>query len=150
MGKSFESTLPSADGGRYIDGDEREEYVDRAMKLLDARFEPKATFGPRWVIQAAMMDSGERVAIALAQDKKGVRDSIFAQVQADIETQGSDAFEPVCLYMAKPEGNANGYWTFRSATAEEIAQALAAEPVGSDDPGELDEAATAAAKRGRK
>lgn len=136
MGKTIEDALPT--GGRYIDGDERAEYVDRPLKLLSVKHETKATFGPRFVIDAAVMDTGERVAIALAENPTRV--TMFTEIGADLAREGADAYEPVCLYLAKgATASANDYWTFRSATDDEIeaataAGALAAETPATDEP----------------
>lgn len=120
----FESVLPT--GARYVDGDERDEYVDRAAKITAVHHEPKAKFGPRWVIDAAMLDSGEIVAFTFAANP--TRDTMFSNLAAGLDADGADAWEPVCLYMAEREGG-HPYWTFRSATADEIAEAEAAEPI---------------------
>jgi hypothetical protein len=134
MPRQIEAVQP-VQGGNYIDGDERDGYVDRPMKLLGIQRQGQSKFGPRWVIEAVMLDSAEKVLIALAAN--ATRDVMFGQVRDDLD--------------------ADPFWTFRTATDDELetaAEALAlvdetSEPVGSDDPGELDEAATAASKRGK-
>ena len=148
MPRAIESVKPD-DGGRYIDGDERDGYVDRPMKLQGVNFESKARFGPRWLVKAVMLDTAELVKISLADNP--TRTTMFQQVREDIEADGADAYEPVVLYREAPKGGGNSFWTFRTATSDELeaaaeAEAIEAEPTGSDDPGELDEAATAAAK----
>jgi len=146
-GRTIESVKP-VQGGTYIDGPERDAYIDRPMKLIGVQHERQARFGPRWVLQAAMLDSGEKVLIALAGN--ATRDTMFGQVRDDLEADGADAYEPVVLYRQAREGG-NPFWTLRSASDDEIAAAEAAEPLdetGSDDPGERDEAA-AEGKRGK-
>ena len=154
MARSIESVKPVTEG-TYIDGADREGYIDRPMKLIGVQHEKAARYGPRWVVNAAMLDSGEKVLIALAGNP--TRDTMFAQVRDDLDADGADAYDPVCLYRQDRPGG-NPFWTLRSATDEEIAQAEAgvladdeADDLGSDDPGERDEAATAAAgKRGKR
>jgi hypothetical protein len=123
MPRAIESVRPD-NSGRYIDGDERDGYADRAMKLLSVNHERQARYGPRWVVQAVMIDSGEKVAISLADN--ATRSTMFGQVREDLEADGSDAYEPVCLYRQSREGG-NAFWTFRSATPDEIATAETSE-----------------------
>jgi hypothetical protein len=156
MSRTIESVKP-VQGGTYIDGADREGYVDRPMKLIGVQREGAARYGPRWVIEAAMLDSGEKVLIALAANQ--TRDTMFGQVRDDLAADGADAYEPVCLYRQSREGG-NPFWTLRSATDEEIEAAALSdlidpadvddEPTGSDDPGENDEAASAAAGKGKR
>jgi hypothetical protein len=152
VARAIESVKPVTEG-TYIDGADREAYIDRPMKLLGVQHEREARFGPRWVLQAAMLDSGEVVLIALAGN--ATRDVMFGQVRDDLAADGADAYEPVCLYRQSREGG-NAFWTLRSATEAELIAADDAELVsaveddetGSDDPGERDgEAAAAAGKR---
>lgn len=130
MTRSIESVKP-VQGGTYIDGADRDAYVDRPMKLIGVQHERAAKFGPRWVLEAAMLDSGEKVLISLASNV--TRDTMFGQVRDDLEADGADAYEPVCLYRQSREGG-NPFWTLRSATADEIAAADEAEPIGADEP----------------
>lgn len=125
-GRSFEDLLPT--GARYVDGDERKEYTDRPLKFTAVHHEPKAQFGPRWVTDCAMLDTGELIALSFAAN--ATRDTMFSNLAAGLEADGSDAWAPACLYMAERAGG-HPFWTFRSATPEEIAQAaeeLAARP----------------------
>ena len=148
MPRRFEDNAPAA--GRFVDGDERDDYTDRPMKLQTARFEPKATYGPRWVITAAMLDTGELVAIALADN--ATRTQRFSEVQADLAADGADAYEPVCLFRQGRVDGGNPFWTFRTATADEIAEAaetLAAGPAD-DDGDEGDEGAASVAADNKK
>jgi hypothetical protein len=155
MSRSIESVKP-VQGGTYIDGADREGYVDRPMRLLGVQHEAQARFGPRWVVEAAMLDSGEKVLIALAGNQ--TRDTMFGQVREALDADGADAFEPMCLYLQDRPGG-NSFWSLRSATDAEVEAAALAdltdpadegdepdEPTGSDDPGENDEAATEAVK----
>lgn len=150
MPRTIEAVQP-VQGGTYIDGDERDAYVDRPMKLLGVQREGSARYGPRWVVEAVMLDSGEKVLIALAAN--ATRDTMFGQVRDDLAADGADAYAPVCLYRKSREGG-NAFWTFRTATSNELEAAAEAEAIeaetGSDDPGERDdEAAEAAGKRGK-
>lgn len=151
MTRQIEAVKP-VQGGNYIDGADRDGYVDRPMKIIGIQRQTQSKFGPRWVIEAAMLDSGEKVLIALAAN--ATRDTMFGQVRDDLDADGADAYEPVCLYRQARESG-NPFWSLRTATDAELeaaaeAEAIEAEPTGSDDPGERDEAATTAkGKRGK-
>jgi hypothetical protein len=133
--RKFESVTPE-NQGTYIDGADREAYTERPMKLVGIRYEPTARFGPRHVITAAMLDSGELVAIALAANP--TRLAMFARVQSDLDADGAEAYEPVCLIHASRSGG-NAFWTFRTATDDELAAALATpEPADDDDVPEIE------------
>lgn len=126
MPRKFEAVLPT--GARYVDGDDRAELADRPLKLQRARFEPKARYGPRWVIEALLLDSGEIIALGFADNP--TRQGMFGQVAADLDADGADAYEPVVLYQSQT--GQNPFWTFRSATDAEVAEAEAGQ-TGSDD-----------------
>jgi len=130
----FEDNAPAT--GRYIDGDERVDYIDRPMRLQAAKFQPKALYGARWVIEAVMLDDGELVAIALADNP--TRQARFAEVGASLAADGHDAYEPVCLYKQDQTGGGNPFWTFRSATEAEIEAAAEARDGRPDDDGDPD------------
>lgn len=132
MGKAIESQRPDI-SGRYIDGDERDAYVDRPMKLTGVNFEPRGKFGPRWIVGAAMLDSGELVAISLADNP--TRQTWFSAVREDLQNDGADAYDPIVLFRQAPAGGGNSFWTFRTATTEEVETAEASEVLG-DDAGE--------------
>lgn len=158
MPQKFESTQPSA--GRFVDGDERAEYTGRAMKLLDVQHQPSAKFGPRWVITAVMLDTGELIALAIADN--ATRTAMFGQVRAAIDADGADAYDPVCLLLQDRVDGGHPYWTFVSATDEQIAEAaeIAETDAGDDDPeaggvpddnpADAGEAEAVPVKRGRK
>lgn len=124
MGKPIESTAPT--GARYVDGAERGEYVGRAARIVAVHADPSHTFkgkaNPRWVIDLAMLDSGELIAIALGQN--AYRDTMFRQV-AEMIDGDPEAVDPVVLFKDESVETSTGTppWAFRSATDEEIAGA---------------------------
>ena len=132
----FEDNAPAT--GRYIDGDERVDYIDRPMRLQAAKFQPKALYGARWVIEAVMLDDGELVAIALADNP--TRQARFSEVGASLAADGRDAYEPVCLYKQEQTGGGNPFWTFRSANEAEIISASEVHEVDDDGDPDADEA----------
>jgi hypothetical protein len=145
----FEDNAPAT--GRYIDGDERSDYIDRPMRMQSARFQPKALYGPRWVIEAVMLDDGELVAIALADNP--TRQARFGEVAASLAADGHDAYEPVCLFKQDQPGGGNPFWTFRSATDAELELAADLRESGGqvdDDNGEPDEPEAAPKGKARK
>lgn len=128
MGRSIETVLPDSEG-RYLNAEGMREVSGRALIILGARHEPAAKYGPRWVIKAALMDSGEVVLIPFAENQ--TRTNMFSALREGLDESGADAFDPVVLYQA--EGKVNDFWTLRSATPEELAEAATAEPVGPVD-----------------
>lgn len=126
-------------GARYVDGEERHGYIDRPMRLVAVTHEPNAKFGPRWVVTAAMLDTGEEIAIGLAAN--GYRDRQLGGVQRVL--QDGEGFDPVCLFI---DPNVDGHpWAFRTAEADEIAAATTALPA--EVPAEPDEIAEPKARR---
>lgn len=120
MARSIESIQPT--GARYVDGDERAEYVNRPLIIQAVHPEPKAKYGPRHVIDAAVIDTGEIIGLAFGDNPTRV--TMWATLIEGLAAEGTDAFAPVCLYLSDPaaEGG-NNFWAFRSATDEEIAEA---------------------------
>lgn len=127
--RSIESIQPT--GARYVDGDERAEYVDRPLVILAVHPEAKAKFGPRHVIDAAVIDTGEIIGLAFTDNPTRV--TMWTTLIEGLAAEGKDAFAPVCLYLSDPasEGG-NKFWAFRSATEAEIAEA-GEEAKASDD-----------------
>ena len=118
----IESMAPS--GAPYVDGDEREGYMGRAMLITHVTHEPNARFGPRWVVEVAMLDSGEAIALGLASN--AYRDRQLGAV-ASLLADGGDV-DPVVLYRDEAHNNS---WAFRSAEDAEIE--AAGKLAGEDD-----------------
>ena len=129
MARSIESAQPSL-GSHFLDGDEREPYIDRPLRLVGVRHEPRARFGPRWVVDAVVLDTGELVSIALADN--ATRTTMFGTIRDDLSADGADAYAPVVLYRASREGG-NSFWTFRSATDADYARFAEPEPTVEPD-----------------
>lgn len=120
MPRSIDSVKPT--GARFVDGDERLDLIDRPLRIVQVTHEPQARYGPRWVVTVAVLDTGEMVGIGLATNS--TRDTFMAALREGLDADGADAWAPVVLYKDTSRGR-NPYWTFRTATAEEIAQAEA-------------------------
>lgn len=125
----LEDMAPS--GARYVDGDERDPYMGRAMVLHRVINEPNARYGPRWVCEAAMLDSGEIIALGLAANP--YRDAQLGAARAALIA--GDDIDPVVLYRdaAHPGKNGTLPWAFRSATDAEI-EAAGVLAAAEDDP----------------
>ena len=112
----LEDMAPS--GARYVDGDEREPYMGRAMVIHRVISEPNARYGARWVVEAAMLDSGEIIALGLAAN--AYRDAQLGAARSAI--LAGEAIDPVILYRDADHPGKNGTlpWAFRSAEDSEI------------------------------
>jgi hypothetical protein len=124
----LEDMAPS--GARYVDGDEREPYMGRAMIMHRVINEPNARYGPRWVVEAALLDSGEIIALGLAANP--YRDAQLGAARAALIA--GDEIDPVVLYRDTDHPGKNGTlpWAFRSATDAEI-EAAGVLAAGEDD-----------------
>lgn len=142
MPRSVESFQPT--GARYVDGDERPAYTNRAAKIVAIHPEPGHTFAgkaqPRHVVDLAMIDTGEIVGLALGDN--ATRVTMFQNMIPALAAEGADAFGPVCLYLSEPVNDGGSpFWAFRSATDEEIAEATDERKAGEGDGDEGDEPA---------
>lgn len=145
----FGDLIPSA--GRYLNGadkamlaadpdaekaDERVEDMAGpvAMRLVRAVYQPRARFGPRFLIDARVLATGEMIAVDFAAaDKEGT--PIEARVQTFNELRdrldAGEAFDPVILARIAPDGGGNPFWTFVDAPAGLIDNPV--EPIWYDD-----------------
>lgn len=145
-----ESYQPS--GAPYVDGSDRDPYIGRPMVIQRVIDDPEARFGPRWVVEVALLDSGEIIALGLS--KNPWRNRLMAALALAI-SDGED-IDPVVLFKDTEHMGANKQapWSFRSATDDEIEAAgkLAADGDDNDEDDEDGEDADAAkpAVKGRK
>ena len=102
----------------YVDGPDREPYIGRPCIIKGVQDDPKARYGPRWVVEVAMLDSGEVIALGLA--KNAWRDRVMGGIAAALD-DGED-IDPVVLFRDADHPGKNGQlpWSFRSATDAEI------------------------------
>ena len=143
----FGELVPTA--GRYVNAadkamlaadttadkaDERAEEVGGpvAMRLVRSIYQPRAKFGPRWLVEAKVLAGGDTVAIDFAAANKDgtpieARSQMFAELRDRLD-QG-EAFDPVVLEYV--HAGANPFWAFRDATPEEVAEPFA--PLWIDD-----------------
>ena len=114
----------------YVDGADREPYIGRACVIRGVQDDPKARYGPRWVVEVAMLDSGEAVAFGLA--KNAWRDRVMGAIMSALD-DGED-IDPVVLFRdsAHPGKNGQMPWSFRSATDAEV-EAAGVLAAGDDD-----------------
>jgi len=124
---TIEALAPS--GAPFVDGAERDDYMGRAMLIHGVTHEPNARFGPRWVVEVALLDSGEAIALGLTSNPH--RDRLMGTVRAALD-EGTD-IDPVILFRDEAH---RGSWSFRSATDAEI------EAAGKVAAGEDEEPAT--------
>jgi hypothetical protein len=124
----WEDTVPTGLGdiGRFVDGDERRELAGEPLRLVEVTHDPFGKFGPRWIVSAVVMGTGEKIAIGLAANPNRDRQLTAAR---DALAAGTDV-DPVVLETRKPVAGGNAFWTFRSATDDELADVP---PVGADD-----------------
>ena len=115
-GVNIESLAPS--GAAFVDGSDRDPYIGRPCIIKGVQDDPKARYGPRWVVEVAMLDSGEVIALGLA--KNAWRDRVMGGIAAALD-DGED-IDPVVLFRddAHPGKNGQLPWSFRSATDAEI------------------------------
>ncbi len=125
---TIEGLAPS--GAPFVDGPDREPYMNRAMLIHGVTHEPNARFGPRWVVEVALLDSGEAIALGLASN--AFRDRLLGSVREAVSD--GESIDPVILFRDEAH---NGSWSFRSATDAEVeaaGQAAAGEPEPEPEP----------------
>ena len=116
----FSELVPTA--GRYVNAsdkamlaadpeaekaDERAETIGGpvALRLVRAVYQPRATYGPRWLIEAQAIANSETIAIDFAAaDKAGVpieaRQTMFAELRDRLDA--GELFDPVVLARINP------------------------------------------------
>ena len=150
MGRKFAELIPTT--GRYVDGadkamlaaDPDAEKADEraaamrgpvALRLIGSSFQPRARFGPRWLVTCRPYAGGEDIAIDFAAaDKSGTvpieaRMSMFAELRDSLDA--GEAWDPVILARVPGVKGGNPFWTFLDAPADLVVEPVA--PVYLDD-----------------
>ena len=137
--------------GRYLDAEDRAALAGVPLKLYTIDYEPKAMFGPRWLIGAAVVATGEGVLIGLgaetgpegAKVENAGRAAVLTKIASAIEAETD--IDPVILFHEAKHGSP---WLLRSATEAELEDPLAPDwPV---DPNLEDDLPAPASKVGPK
>jgi hypothetical protein len=124
--------------GRWLDADDRALVIGCPMNITSIGEEKHAAFGPRWVVEGALLATGETVLIglgAMTKAKDGTevdnagRRHVLEAVAATL--LAGDAVDPVVLF--RDGSGPAAPWVFRSATEDEIA-----EPAAPDFPVEVE------------
>src|ERR1035437_4343125 len=116
--------------GRFLDAEDRAALSGVPLQLTTIDYEPGAMFGPRWLIGAAVLATGEEVLIGLgaltgpqgAKVENVGRAAVLTKIKAAMEA-GTDV-DPVILYREPKYGSP---WLLRSATDDELEDPLAPE-----------------------
>jgi hypothetical protein len=129
--------------GKYVDAEERALLIGCPLNLVAVDEEPNAQYGPRWLIEAAVVATGEIVLIPLGATTKAIVDgksqevdnagrrAVLSKVAAALAA--GDGVDPVILFRDGTGPSAP--WVFRSATDDEIAEPAAPDfPVEADAP----------------
>lgn len=145
MPRRFEDAVPTGFGdiGRFVDGDERRDLAGEPLSLAGVMDDPFGKFGARWIVSAAILATGEKIAIGLAKNSN--RDRQLATLRELLD--GGETLDPVVLESRTPAHGGNKFWTFRSATDDELAGTAELPtddegPATSDDAEPDDEAST--------
>ena len=132
----FAELVPSS--GRYVNaaakamlaGEEVPSAGAVALRLVRATYQPRATFGARWLIDVRALATGEDIAIDFAAINKAgepieARQTMFAELRDRLDA--GEVFDPVCLVLVAPvnKKGGNAFWTFADATPEQIAHPVA-------------------------
>lgn len=146
----FSEVIPAA--GRYVNAadkamlaadptaekaDERAEDATGpvALRLIDARYQPRAMFGPRWLVGVRTLSQPvEDIAIDFAAATKDgspieARNIMFGELRDRLDA--GEAFDPVVLVRVPGTRGGNPFWTFEDAPAALVAKPVA--PVWLDD-----------------
>ncbi len=144
MARTFETAVPQlvglADLGTFVNEAGKDELVNKAAPLALRRVasDDLNRYGPRWIVSAVRLDTGELVAIGMP--KNPTRDAQFAYLRDALADPEGDEFAPVVLIRV----GRKDAMTFRTATSAELAAALP--PAG---PEPAPEATPKLAKAGR-
>ena len=140
----FAELVPTA--GRYVNaadkamlaGDAPDMAGPVALRLTRAVYQPRAMYGPRWLIEVRTLATREDIAIDFAAaDKAGepieARQTMFAELRDRLDA--GEAFDPVVLAQITPSGKRGGnpFWTFLDAPAELVANPVAPRWADEDD-----------------
>lgn len=120
MGKWSEAVpAPTSDLGRFVDAEDKDALEGEPLRLERITFDSRNQYGPRWIVSAYVLTTGEKVAIGLASNPN--RDAIMDAGQAALARD--EALDPVMLYQQAPTGGGNPFWAIRDATDAELSDA---------------------------
>jgi len=124
----FSEVIPAA--GRYVNAADKAMLADLAvpLRIIRSVYQPRAGFGPRWLVDVAALNGGECIAIDFAAAAKDgtpieARTVVFGAIRDRIDA--GETFDPVVLEQVTPAKGGNAFWTFRDATPAEIADPAA-------------------------
>lgn len=124
--------------GRYVNAADKALLAESgaALRIVDARYQARAMFGPRWLIDCAVLATGETVAIDFAAaDKAGApieaRMTMFGAMRDAL--RDGDTFDPVVLVRIEPAKGGNPFWTFEDASIDAVANPVDPELPNRDD-----------------
>lgn len=115
--------------GRWLDKDGRAAIDGCPIQLVDVSEEVNGTYGPRWVIEAAVLATGEVVLIGLGgttkRGKEEVDNAGRRHVLSAIATalEDHETVDPVVMF--RDGDGPDAPWVFRSAEADELADPAA-------------------------
>lgn len=122
---------PAADAGRFVDAEEKDQLAGRALRLVGMTHDVRNRYGPRWLVSVVDLGTGEKLAVGLADND--ARNAAYPGIAETLADDGAEAIEPVALYRQTPAKGGNAFWTFRTATDDEIAAAEAEAATDPDD-----------------
>ena len=151
MGRKFAELIPTT--GRYVDGadkamlaaDPDAEKADEraaamrgpvALRLIGATLQPRARFGPRWLVNCRPMAGGEDIAIDFAAAAKDgapieARMNMFGELHDSLDA--GEAWDPVILARVPGVKGGNPFWTFLDCPPELVADPVAPVFYADDD-----------------
>jgi hypothetical protein len=105
-----------------------------ALRLTRCVYQPRAMFGPRWLVECRALANGDDIAIDFAAALKDgtvieTRQAMFAELRDRLDA--GEAFDPVVLARIAPERGGNPFWTFVDAAPELVAHP--SEPIWYED-----------------
>ncbi len=127
MSRTFETAVPQlvglADLGTFLDSDGKDELINGAVPLVFRRVVPDQLnrYGPRWIVSATRLDTGEVVAVGMPQNP--TRNAQFEALAAALAEDDAEPFDPVCLIRVGKKDA----MTFRTATSAEVDATIAAQ-----------------------
>lgn len=129
------TTNPAANAGRFIGKEEKHALAGRALAIQSVRDDGGHRYNgkpaPRWLVSVSDLATGELIALGMA--KNDGRDATYPALAAVLADEGPEGLEPVVLYLADQPKGGNAFWSFRTATADEIAAAEAMREAAADD-----------------
>lgn len=132
MPRPMESVAPARPVafGQFIDEERKAALVMSPLAVLSVRFDRDHTYQgklqPRWLLDVVELSSGDVLCPTFGSNS--ARDSILAALgklideNPDNEPAGS-VVEPIVMFMQQGKPGSNPWWSFRTATDEELAGA---------------------------